>query len=115
MALTRVAGCGRWAPLLILQYVIEVRALQARLHEAVDESTNQIGGYCEGKRGGWRRHGVRPRPVRQCAEVAQIVNRLPRLVNPAIQGVEQPNLGKTPLRAIYRWLSGQLRVQTLAS
>src|SRR5215831_15851342 len=65
MALTRVAGCGRWARLLILQYVIEGRALQARLHEAVDESTNQIGRYCEGKRGGWRRHGVRPRPDRQ--------------------------------------------------
>src|SRR5215469_3145383 len=65
MALTRVAGCGRWGPLLVLQYVIEGRALQARLHEAVDESTNQIGRYCEGKRGGWRRHGVGPRPVGQ--------------------------------------------------
>src|SRR5215469_4823140 len=65
MALTRVAGCERRTPLLILQYVIEGRALQARLHEAVDESTNQIGRYREGKRGGWRHHGVRPRPVRQ--------------------------------------------------
>src|SRR5215472_10689603 len=65
MALPRVAGCERRTPLVILQYVIEGRALQARLHEAVDESTNQIGRYCEGKRGGWRRHGMRPRPVRQ--------------------------------------------------
>src|SRR5215472_6706667 len=48
-------------------------------------------------------------------EMARIVNRLPSLVNPAIQGVKESNLGKIPVRAINQWLSGDSRIQTLAS
>jgi len=48
-------------------------------------------------------------------EIARIVNRLPSPVNPTIQGVKQPNLGKIPLRAINQWLSGDSRIRTLAS
>ena len=49
------------------------------------------------------------------AEMARIVSRLARLVNPASQRVKQPILGKIPLRAINEWLSGDSRIQTLAS
>ncbi len=48
-------------------------------------------------------------------EIARIVNRLARLVNSAIQQVKPPILGKIPLLAISQWLSGDSRIQTLAS
>jgi hypothetical protein len=43
------------------------------------------------------------------AELARIVNRLRRLVNPAIQGVK-PNLGKIPLRTTNQRLSANSRI-----
>src|SRR5215469_8148763 len=48
------------------------------------------------------------------AEMARIVNRPAPLVNPLIQRVKQPN-GQISLRAVNRWLSGNSRIQTLAS
>src|SRR5215469_14370467 len=115
MALTGVAGCERWARLLILQYVIEGRALQAGLHEAVDESTNQIGRYCEGKRGGWRRQGCVLDPSgNRCRDGANCQSTGAPRQSTDSAGLSS-RMGKISLRAINRWLTGNSRIQTLAS